>query len=85
MIIRVQLFAMLRDKLPPGTKPYELEMQLEMGENCTAQDVIDRLDIPERMAHLVMIDGYHLLPDERTTRIIQPNEVLSIIPPVAGG
>ena len=85
MIVRVRLFAMLRDKLPPGTKSHELEMKIDMPEGTTPHDVIQHLDIPAQLAHLVMIDGTHLLPDERMTRVIQEGEVLAIVPPVSGG
>ena len=83
MVITVKLFAMLRDKLPPDSKNYEMEM--EVPDDATAQYVVDKLEIPAQMAHLVMIDGYHLLPEERTSRTIQPGEVLAIFPPIAGG
>ena len=83
MKIKVKLFAMLQDLLPPGSK--DQMMELEVPEGSTPTYVIERLKIPEGMAHLVMLDGYHLLPDERHSRAIQPDEVLAIFPPIAGG
>ena len=83
MIIKVKLFAMLRDKLPPESNGED--MDLEVQEGVTAREIIDRLDIPHQLAHLVMIDGYHLLPDEITGRPLQEGEILAIFPPVAGG
>lgn len=83
MIVKVKLFAMLKKHLPEGTKGETME--LEMPEGATPQQVIDRLEIPKGMAHLAMLDGYHLLPDERTGRSIKPGETLAIFPPIAGG
>lgn len=74
---------MLREKLPPESNGEELDLELEEG--TTAQHVIDRFDIPPPMAHLVMINGYHLLPDEVRNRPLQDGETLAIFPPIAGG
>lgn len=83
MIIKVKLFAMLREKLPPESNGEDVD--LEVAEGITARDIIKQLEIPPQLAHLVMIDGYHLLPDEITSRPLQPGEILAIFPPVAGG
>ncbi|MEE8435487.1 MAG: MoaD/ThiS family protein, partial [bacterium] len=58
---------------------------LEVEEGTRPVDLIQRFEIPREMAHLVMIDGYHLLPDEVENRVLQPGEVLAIFPPIAGG
>lgn len=83
MIVKVRLYAVLKDRLPPGTKGEEME--LDLPEGTTPKQVIERLEIPPPLAHLVMLDGYHLLPDEVRNRPILKGEVLSIFPPVAGG
>lgn len=83
MIIKVKLFAMLRDKLPPDSNGEDVD--IEVGEGATARQIIDQLEIPEQLAHLVMINGYHLLPDEIISRPLQAGETLAIFPPVAGG
>jgi molybdopterin converting factor small subunit len=83
VIIKVKLFAMLRSRLPEGSNGEDVDLELPDG--ATAQDVIERLAIPPELAHLVMIDGYHVLPRERERRQLRPGEVLAIFPPVAGG
>jgi molybdopterin converting factor small subunit len=83
VIVKVKLFAMLRSLLPPDSNGEDVDLELPDG--ATAQDVIERLAIPKEMAHLVMIDGYHVLPRERAQRQLRPGEVLAIFPPVAGG
>lgn len=83
MKVKVKLFAMLRDKLPADSNGEDTE--LEVNDGATAEQIILRLDIPPQLAHLVMIDGYHLLPDEIKTRGLKPGETLAIFPPVAGG
>ena len=83
MIVKVKLFAMLRSHLPPGSDGESVE--LDVKEGATALNIVETLEIPPQMAHLVMLDGYHLLPEEIQYRPIKPGEVLSIFPPVAGG
>ena len=83
MIVKVKLFAVLRARLPPDSNGEDVD--LEVPEGTTAQHVIDRLQIPAALAHLVMLDGFHLLPDEVRNRTLRPGEVLSIFPPIAGG
>lgn len=83
MMIKVKLFAQLREKLPPESNGQE--MDLETAEGTTTQQVIEQLEIPPQLAHLCMIDGHHLLPDEIRSRSIMPGETLAIFPPIAGG
>jgi len=83
VIVKVKLFAMLRDKLPADSNGEDIDLEMEDG--STARDAITRLEIPPPMAHLVMINGYHLLPDEIENRPLKDGEVLSIFPPIAGG
>ena len=83
MIVRVKLFAVLRNMLPPDSNGEWLE--LELPEGTTPRQIIDQLEIPEHLAHLVMVDGFHLLPDEVQNRGLKPGEVVAIFPPIMGG
>ena len=83
MKVKVKLFAMLRSKLPPDSNGEDTE--IDVAEGTTASQIIDLMEIPPQLAHLVMINGYHLLPDEVENRVLKPGEVLAIFPPIAGG
>ena len=83
MKIKVRLFANLRAKLPAGNDGQEAEV--EVPEGATPEVVIAQLEIPPEMAHLVMINGFHLLKEDIRGRQMLPGEVLSIFPPIAGG
>ncbi len=83
MNVKVKLFAVLREKLPPESDGESVE--LEVQEGTTPGQIIDRLKIPRELAHLVMLDGRHLLPEEVEGRAVRAGEVLSIFPPIAGG
>ena len=83
MIVRVKLFATLRNYLPPDSNGEFVE--LDVPEGTAPREIIDRLDLPAELVKLVMIDGFHLLPDDVQNRGLQPGEVLAIFPPIAGG
>ena len=83
MRIYVKLFAVLENRLPPGTKDHTLEM--DVGAGTTARQIIESLQIPPALANLVLIDGVHLLKQEVDSRILKEGESVSIFPPIAGG
>ena len=83
MIVTVKLFTVLRNKLPPESDGEKVE--LEVPEGTTPRKIIERMDIPKELAHLVMVDGIHLLPGDIEERVLKAGEVLSIFPPIAGG
>lgn len=60
-------------------------IELELPEKTTPQDVIDRYQVPQRLAHLVLLNGIYLPPPERRKVAINDGDTLSVWPPVAGG
>lgn len=83
MKVKVKLFALLDQYLPPGAEDNQAEVEVDDG--ATAQTVIAKLNLPPDMCHLVLVNGNYLQPDERTTRPLTSTDVLAIWPPIAGG
>ena len=81
--VTVKLFASLGQYLPSGAKRNQVEM--EFPEGTTPADVVERLNVPRDLAHLVILNGVFLPPSERGTRVLAEREELAIFPPVAGG
>ena len=79
----LKLYASLSEFLPKGSVKNEAE--IEVGEADSVARIIERYDLPERLVHLVVIDGIYVEPEDRQVRILNPGEVLAIWPPVAGG
>jgi sulfur carrier protein ThiS len=84
MRITFKLFATLQDYLPPEAKKTNA-LTLELAETTTVDQAIKRFSLPEKLVHLVLIDGTFVPPGERTGRILREGETLAIWPPVAGG
>ena len=83
MRVTVKLFASLGRYLPAGAVRNQIEM--EFPEGVTPADVVERLNVPRDLAHLVIVDGVFVPPSERATRALAEREELAIFPPVAGG
>jgi sulfur carrier protein ThiS len=84
MKVTFKLFATLQDYLPPeGKKTNALTLDLEEG--TSVQQIIERFALPEKLVHLVLIDGSFVPPAQRDSRILVEGDTLAIWPPVAGG
>jgi sulfur carrier protein ThiS len=84
MRITFKLFATLQDYLPAEAKKTNALM-LELEAGMTVQQLIERFSLPQKLCHLVLIDGHFVPPAERAARALQDGETLAIWPPVAGG
>ena len=84
MRITFKLFATLQDYLPEQAKKTNA-LALELPEGATVADVVARFALPEKLVHLVVIDGHFVPPDQRSHRVLNDGETLAVWPPVAGG
>lgn len=79
MEIEVKLFATLRDYLPKGSERFSCKMEIEG--HTRIQDILVRLNIPEEMPKIILVNGVH----GKKEQILREGDVLSVFPPVAGG
>jgi sulfur carrier protein ThiS len=83
MNIRIKLYASLAEYLPADAVKNEAD--IEVKEGTTPTQVIVRLGLPEKMCHMVLINGVYISPDERAVKELEAGDHLAIWPPVAGG
>jgi len=79
MKVEVKLFANFREYLPPGSDKYGILLELEEG--TTIGQVLEGLKIPESVPMITLVNGIH----RRAEDPLEPGDVLSVFPPVAGG
>ncbi|MBS3918910.1 MAG: MoaD/ThiS family protein [Deltaproteobacteria bacterium] len=79
MEIEVKLFATLRDYLPKGSGRFSCKMEID--EQMKVQEILTKLNIPEEMPKIILINGVH----GKKEQVLKEGDVLSIFPPVAGG
>ena len=84
MKITFKLFASLTDYLPQQARTSN-QLELEVAEGATVLQVIQPFALPEKMVHLVLINGKYLAPAQRATQPLHNGDVLAIWPPIAGG
>ncbi|WP_151636254.1 MoaD/ThiS family protein [Noviherbaspirillum aerium] len=83
MKVTFKLFATLTDYLPPERKYNAVE--LEVAPQTRLGELIGRFNLPEKLVHLVLINGVYVEPAQRGERSLADGDVIAIWPPVAGG
>ncbi|MBS0510828.1 MAG: MoaD/ThiS family protein [Proteobacteria bacterium] len=83
MKIAFKLFASLSDYLPAGSRDNRIE--LDVDEGVSVAEMIRRYQVPERSAHLVLVNGLFVPPAERSRRRLQEGDEVAVWPPIAGG
>ena len=83
MQINIEFYASLMQYLPPGKSRHRREVHADDGLRLSC--LIEQYHIPEKMAHIVLVNGHFVNPDKRAARELTENDVISIWPPVAGG
>ena len=82
--VALKLYASLADYLPPeARRTHRLELELPAG--TTVSDVIGQQNLPPKMCHLVLVNGFFIPPTERASRALLQADELAIWPPIAGG
>ena len=84
MKITLKMYAMLGDLLPPGA--FENAVEVDVPDDATLNQIIDRYKVPRELAHLVLINGMFVCEDDRDRAgRFSEGDTLAIWPPVAGG
>lgn len=84
MKITFKLYATLSDLLPAGADSNAVE--IDVDQNTSLNNVIDKYRVPRELAHLVLINGVFVCDTDRDEAgVLNEGDVLAIWPPVAGG
>lgn len=83
MKITFKLFATLTDYLPPDRQGNVVE--IEVADDAKVGDVIAQYRLPEKLTHLVLINGNYIAPSARAAQPLRAGDTLAIWPPIAGG
>jgi molybdopterin converting factor small subunit len=82
--VQVRLFAGLRDNLPDAVRG---RAELDLPEDCSLQELLDRLEIHEKQAQMVLVNGVQASRGRaaRETLTLLEGDDVAIFPPLAGG
>jgi sulfur carrier protein ThiS len=84
MKISFKLYASLTDYLPAEARDGN-RMSLDLEQGATIAQVIEPFGLPQKMVHLVLVNGVYVAPAEHMSHVLKPDDVLAIWPPIAGG
>jgi molybdopterin converting factor small subunit len=84
MKITFKLFATLTDYLPAEARSSNI-VQLDVPGDASIAKVIEPFGLPQKLVHLVLVNGVYVQPADRLTRTLKDGDVLAIWPPIAGG
>ncbi|MEQ8234248.1 MAG: MoaD/ThiS family protein [Gammaproteobacteria bacterium] len=83
MKITLKMYASLAQFLPPEAVRNVVE--IDIPDTCSVHEVIARYQVPRASAHLVLINGVYVEPEQRDAPLLRAGDVLALWPPVAGG
>lgn len=84
MQVTVKLYAGFRQYLPEGAAG-SAGIGLEVEQGVTPHQLLRQLNVPVAEAHLVLINGVFVEPDNRDRAVLKGGDVLAAWPAVAGG
>ncbi len=84
MQITLKLFATLTDYLPPDARRAN-QVALELPQGTTVKQAFAPYALPDKLVHLVLVNGHYIAPEDRDTHVLLPGDALAIWPPIAGG
>jgi sulfur carrier protein ThiS len=84
MKITFKLYAGLTDYLPLADRTSN-RVELELPEGTPISKVIEPFGLPQKMVHLVLVNGTYVASEQRLSHVLQEGDVLAIWPPIAGG
>ena len=85
MKIVLKLYAQLTDYLPNQGRDQKHEIDVEVAEHASVAHVIERFNLPQKLLHLVLVNGVYIPPEQRPSRLLRDGDALAIWPAVAGG
>lgn len=84
MRITFKLYASLTKHLPTDAQRSN-QVSLEIAEGTPIAKIIEPFGMPEKLVHLVLVNGVYVAPEDRLSFVPKDGDVLAIWPPIAGG
>jgi sulfur carrier protein ThiS len=81
--IEIKLYAMLRDRLPPGSRG--VTGRIAVGEHDTVATVLTALSLPPELCQVVVLNDEEVAPGDRANQPVREGDRLIVFPPIAGG
>ena len=83
MKLTVKLYAGLGQYLPDGCRNHTIELDLDAP--VSPNTVLAHFGVPREAAHLVLVNGVYIRPQDRDSAGLHDGDTVAAWPPVAGG
>lgn len=83
MKITLRLYATLQDYLPSDARGNEAS--LEVPDGATVPEALAVLSVPLSQAHIVMVNGRHVVRSQVAQKTLQDGDELAVWPAIGGG
>jgi sulfur carrier protein ThiS len=83
MKIKLRLFATLGSYLPAGSSGGET--LIELPEAAAIPAALGVLGVPLNLAHIIFVNGRHVLRPMLATHRLQEGDILAVFPAIGGG
>jgi sulfur carrier protein ThiS len=84
MRITFKLYASLTQHLPADARRSN-QVSVEVPDGVSIAQIIEPYGLPEKLVHLVLVNGVYVPPEQRLSLVPKDGDVLAIWPPIAGG
>jgi sulfur carrier protein ThiS len=84
MRITFKLYASLTQHLPADARRSN-QVSIEVPDGTSISQIIEPCGLPEKLVHLVLVNGVYVPPEQRLSFVPEDGDVLAIWPPIAGG
>jgi sulfur carrier protein ThiS len=79
MDITFKLFAALTEYLPPAARRSNA-LNMEVDDGLTVTQLIELFAVPEKLVHLVLVNGSGIAVEDRAGKVLKDGDVLAIWP-----
>lgn len=83
LTLTFKLYASLGEYLPPHAENHAVSVTVAAGTSING--LIERFGVPREMAHLPLVNGVFVPPEQRDSDLLNDGDTVAIFPPVAGG
>ena len=83
MRLTLKLYASLAEYLPASARDNQIALEFPLAP--TPHQLLDTCHVPHARAHLLLVNGVYVTPDQRDTLALSEGDVIAAWPPVAGG
>ena len=81
--VTFKMYASLAQYLPADAE--QNTVTVDIPADLSVHGVLDRFKVPREAAHLLLVNGIYIEPEDRDHRTLAEGDALAIWPPVAGG